>query len=270
MPRRFASLDHPKWMRPRCDHDPSASPCKRVRARPRGLRPSERIARICGENVRDTARPGKRTTGLEPATFGLGINGSIRPHNEAGIRHPSSFDTKPVRPHRREHNEGHATAGHSVVTVSPSPRVRLSPSGRRDAARTRGSMLARLGFGSPGLPGPERLTAAAAGCWTGRSSAPARTRTWDLRFRRSTLRVCGIAKLSHSVALGRTGRPNPRGARRPCHARRRLPLRRSSVKGWHSCPLVATRPRLRRLARRVRSRTLLLSALKSQRTLKCV
>jgi hypothetical protein len=59
-------------MRPRCDHYSPASPCERVRARPRLLRPSERITAICGEKVRDTARPGKRTTGLEPATFGLG------------------------------------------------------------------------------------------------------------------------------------------------------------------------------------------------------
>jgi hypothetical protein len=40
---------------------------------------------------------------------------------------------------------------------------------------------------------------------------------------------------------------------------------RSSGKGWRRFPLVATRSRLRRRARRVRARTLLLSALKSQR-----
>src|SRR3954454_977967 len=38
---------------------------------PTGLN-AYRITAICGEKVRDTARPGKRTTGLEPATFGLG------------------------------------------------------------------------------------------------------------------------------------------------------------------------------------------------------
>src|SRR4051794_28750173 len=99
---------YPQRMRPRCDHDSPASPCERVRARPRLLRPSERITAICGEKARDTARPGKGTPGLEPAPFGLVINAPIRPHNEPGIRHPSSFDTKPVRPHRRDHNEGHA------------------------------------------------------------------------------------------------------------------------------------------------------------------
>src|SRR5215212_2403147 len=114
-----------------------ASPCERVRARPRLLRPSERIPAICGEKARDTARPGKRTTGLEPATFGLGINGSIRPHNEAGIRHPSSFDTKPVRPHRRDHNEGHAHGwpqrGHRVTLAEGAGVTVGSPRRRSDA-----------------------------------------------------------------------------------------------------------------------------------------
>src|SRR4051794_1172318 len=114
--------------------------------------------------------------------------GSIRPHNEAG--HPPTRRRSIPSPFALTAGtttRGTLTAGHSVVTVSPSPRVRVSPSGRRDAARTHAPMPARLGFGSPGLPEPDRLTAAAAGCWTGRSSAPARTRTWDLRSRNPLL-----------------------------------------------------------------------------------
>jgi hypothetical protein len=127
---RSPEMDATK-MRPRPFGEP-------VQARPRVLRPSERFARMCGDNVRDTARPGKRTTGLEPATFGLGINGSIRPHNEAGIRHPSSFDTKPVRPHRRDHSEGHAHGwpqrGHRV-TLAEGARVTFRSPRRRSDAR---------------------------------------------------------------------------------------------------------------------------------------
>ena len=100
--------------------------------------PSERAN--CSHLRRERARhceDRKRTTGLEPATFGLGINGSIRPHNEAGIRHPSSFDTKPVRPHRRDHNEGHAHGwpqrGHRVTLAEGAGVTVRSPRRRSDA-----------------------------------------------------------------------------------------------------------------------------------------
>src|SRR3954452_13133903 len=76
---------------------------------------------------------------------------------------------------------GTLTAGHSVVTVSPSPRVRCHrPVAATPLEHTRRCLL-DWGPRLSGLPEPERLTAAAAGCWTGCSSAPARTRTWDLR-----------------------------------------------------------------------------------------
>jgi hypothetical protein len=55
-------------MRPLLSGEPVRAGASATTAAP----PSERITAICGEKVRDTAKPGKRTTGLEPATFGLG------------------------------------------------------------------------------------------------------------------------------------------------------------------------------------------------------
>src|SRR3954449_12845441 len=93
---------YPQRMRPRCDHDSPASPCERVRARPRLLRPSERITAIAARKCETLRGPesGRRVSNPRPSAWESTARSA--PTTRPASAHPSSFDTKPVRPHRRD------------------------------------------------------------------------------------------------------------------------------------------------------------------------